>query len=141
MSFEQKGPDISLVAGADLSTKQYFAVKVNSSGQAVLAGAGEAAIGILQNNPASGQVATVRTAYTTKAAAGGTIAAGARVASDANGKMVVATAGRTNTSDAGASADALIGSNVIGTALEGGADGEIIAVLIQHAGSIPTTAA
>lgn len=47
----------SLPAGADLSSSQYCGVKINTSGQFVLAGAGEVMHGILQNSPTSGQQA------------------------------------------------------------------------------------
>jgi hypothetical protein len=133
--------NISVVAGADLSAKQNTFVKVNSSGQAVSAAAGEAAIGVLSNKPASGQTASIQVFGVAKVLAGATIAAGARVAADADGKGVTATAGRTNTSDAGASADALIGSNAMGIALTGGVSGDVISVLITNAGAVPTTVA
>lgn len=132
---------ISLPAGADLSTKQFRAVKVNSSAQAVVAGAGEFAIGILQNKPAAGQAATITYSGVSKAILGGSVTAGATVASDGNGAFVDATEARTNTSDAGASADPLIGSNIMGVALAGGVTGDIVPVLILVAGATPTTAA
>lgn len=142
MSFQNTGNVHSLVAAADLSAAQFRAVKVNSSGQAALAAAGEFAIGILQNKPTAGQTATVVTVGpVSKAVAGGSITAGALVAADADGKVVAATLGRTNTSDAGASADALIGSNVIGVALEGASANDVLAVLLTSSGAAPTTAA
>jgi hypothetical protein len=51
MSTDNPGIDISLPAADDLSTKQYYAVKVDSSGNAAVAGAGQPAIGVLQNKP------------------------------------------------------------------------------------------
>jgi hypothetical protein len=141
MAFQQNGLDITLVAGADLSAKQFYAVKVNSSGRAVLAAAGEAAVGFLQNDPASGQAGTIRVGGVSKAVAGGSVAAGALVTSNVDGKVVAHTGGRTDTSDSGAAADPLIGSNVIGVALTGGASGEVISVLVTLAGAVPTTAA
>lgn len=141
MAYQGHGIDISRAAGADLSAQQFRAVKLNASGQVVVAGAGEAAIGILQNNPGAGQAATVRVAGISKARAGGTIAAGGDVASNASGALVAATAGRTNTSDAGAAADPLIGSHVLGTALEGAASGDVFPILVTHKGAVPTTAA
>lgn len=133
---------LSLVAAADLSAKQYRAVKVDSNGKAAVAGAGEAAIGILQNDPISGQAATVATVGArSKALAGGNITAGNYVAADANGAVVAATLGRVNTSDAGGAVDAVIGSNIIGIALNGGVANDIITVLITLPGVAPTTAA
>lgn len=132
---------ISRVAAADLSAKQFFAVKIDNTGKVDLAGAGEMAIGILQNNPASGQVASVAFIGTSKAIAGDSITAGDPLAVDANGKLVLATKARTNTSDAGAAADPLIGSNVIGIALDGAASGDIFQIALVPMGAVPTTVA
>jgi hypothetical protein len=51
--------DVSLPAGEDLTAKQYFFVKV-VSGEIVFAGANEKSLGILQNAPDDGEVASVR---------------------------------------------------------------------------------
>lgn len=143
MSFENVvHHSFSRVAGADLSTKQFLAVKLNSSGKAVVASAGEFAVGVLQNKPASGQTASIATVGAiTKAVAGGSITAGATVAVDAAGKFVDATEAKVNTSDAGSSTDAVIASNVIGVALEGASSGDVFPLLITLSGSTPTTAA
>jgi hypothetical protein len=141
MSIQNTGNVHSLPAAADLSAKQFYAVKVNSSGQAALAAAGEFAIGILQNKPTAGQAATIVTVGpVSKAVAGGSITAGALVAADANGKLVAATLARTNTQDH-STTDPLIGSNVVGVALEGAATNDVFAVLLTSAGAAPTTAA
>ncbi|CAB4122562.1 hypothetical protein UFOVP36_63 [uncultured Caudovirales phage] len=132
---------ISLVAAADLSAKQYYAVKVDSAGKAAIAAAGEYTIGYLVNKPTAGQAATIVYGGVSKALLGGTVAAGATVAADANGKTVDATEARTNTSDAGAATDPLIASNVIGVALVGGVAGDIVPVLVLASGATPTTAA
>jgi hypothetical protein len=139
MSFQQNGVDISLVAAADLSSSQFLAVKVDSAGKAALAGAGEFAIGVLQNKPTAGQAATVRISGVTKMVAAGTFNPGVFVTADAASKATTATAGRTNTSDAGAAADPLIGSNVLGVALETAAANNVIAVALTQSGAIPTT--
>lgn len=141
MSFQNTGNVHSLVAAADLSAAQFRAVKVNSSGQAALAAAGEFAIGILQNKPTAGQTATVVTVGPiSKAVAGGSITAGALVASDASGKLKAAVLGRTDTQQHEA-ADALIGSSVIGVALESASADDVFAVLLTVSGAAPTTAA
>jgi hypothetical protein len=140
MSKQGYGTDITLVAAADLSTKQFYGVKIDSNGKAALAAAGEFAIGILQNNPALGVAATVRISGASKGIAGAAITAGALVTTDANGKIVTATLARTKTDDAGVAADALLGSNVIGVAMEGaGAANDVIQIAIVHAGASPTT--
>lgn len=142
MAVQGHGTDITVTAGADLSAAQFRAVKLNSSGAVVLAGAGEDAIGVLQSKPASGQAATVRVAGITKFVAGAAIAGGVRVASDASGKAKTAVAASVKTDDAGAAADAVVASFTLGHAMEAsaGAD-QVISVLLAKSGAVPTTAA
>lgn len=113
-----------LVAAADLSSNQYYAVKVNSSGQiALCSSAGEFVVGILQNKPTSGQAADVRHSATTKAVAGAAITAGARVMTNASGKVITL---------------ATSGSIACGVALEAaGADGDIIEVALIRSNDVP----
>ena len=80
----------SLIAAADFSTKQYFAVKIDSSGQAALAGAGENAIGLIQGNPGAGDIAEIMVVGESKAVYGGTVTAGQNLTPDALGRLVVA---------------------------------------------------
>lgn len=55
--------DVSVESSGDLSAGQYFAVKLDSNGRAVLCGANDKALGILQNAPtALGETAQVRIA-------------------------------------------------------------------------------
>ena len=82
----------SFPAGADLTGDQYKIVKLNASGQVVLAGSGELAIGVLQNKPNSGEAAQVRIFGLTRmifAIAGPE--PGDRIMSDASGLGVTAT--------------------------------------------------
>lgn len=132
---------VSLPAAADLSAKQFYAIKVDSNGKAAVAGAGEFCAGILQNKPGSGQAATVAYGGISKALAGGNITAGMTVAADAAGKLVNAAEATVNTSDTGAAADAVVSSNVVGIALASGVSGDVIPVLVLMAGATPTTAA
>jgi hypothetical protein len=146
MAFEQFGPKIGLPAGADLSTHQYKFVKINSSGQVVLcAAAGEDADGVLCNKPVAGEIAEVQTISGGSIAmvmAGGAITRGSLVKTTAAAKAAAAVLGTTNTSDAGAASDPLVGSFVLGRSLEtAAADGDIIAVLLKSMGAVPTTAA
>lgn len=54
MSWEKVGPTLpGMVAGADLSSSQHLFVVVNSSSKVVVAGAGVAVDGVVQNNPPS----------------------------------------------------------------------------------------
>lgn len=134
------GFSISLIAAADLSAKQYYAIKVDTDGKAALAGAG-LGIGILQDEPVSGAIGQVAVSGISPAIAGGTVTAGDRVTANASGKLVTATAGKTDTSDVGAAADPLIGSNVIGIALTSAAADEQFSLLILQQGAVPSTAA
>jgi hypothetical protein len=62
---------VTLVAGADLSAKQYNFVKLNSSGEAVaIAAITDIPVGVLQNAPTSGQEAEVLVSGGTKLVAG-----------------------------------------------------------------------
>lgn len=120
MSFEIPVLDISLDASTDLSAKQFFFIETSSSSEAALSGAGEVVTGVLQNKPdAAGKSASVRVYGVSKVTAGAAITAGAEVSSDANGKAATSTTG----------------DYIVGIALEAAAaDGDIIAVLITHAG-------
>lgn len=124
MSFEEGLRSISIPANADLSTKQYFFVKLTNSsgvGQAAVTGDGESAIGVLQNKPdAAGEVATVGVRGVSKVMAGGTITAGNPVASDANGEAVVAATG----------------DIVLGTAINSAIDGDTFPVLLDSRNAV-----
>lgn len=81
-------------AGADLSAKQYYAVKLDANREVVLAGAGEKGIGILQNDPVENQEAAVRlfnSGGIAKAVAGGAWTLAAWLKIDSAGKLVVTT--------------------------------------------------
>jgi len=90
-----QGPVISIArtANADLSSSQYFAVKPDTAeGDVVLAGAGELALGILQNTPISAELADVAVEGSfSKAKAGGTISEGNLLKVDAAGKLIATT--------------------------------------------------
>lgn len=79
----------TLVAGEDLSAKQYTFVKLNSSGQAIAAAAAtDVPIGVLQNAPTSGQEAEVLVVGGTKVVAGAAITLPANIGTGATGKAV-----------------------------------------------------
>ncbi|CAB5220378.1 Bacteriophage VT1-Sakai, H0018 [uncultured Caudovirales phage] len=122
MSFKAVGTDITLVASGDLSANQYKVVKLDSNGRSTLAGASDLAqIGIQQDKPtALGQPSSVRMAGISKALAGGTIAIGDRVTSDANGKVITATTGK----------------QVIGIALAAAVANDIFAMVIDQRGVV-----
>lgn len=121
MATKENTQSITLLAGADLSAAQFRFVATNSSGAAVLAGAGAMANGAVQNDPENGQAALVDISGVTKVEAAGAITTGALVASDATGKAVAATTG----------------DYALGTAMETGAADRIISVLFQPSGVVP----
>lgn len=113
--------DITFIAGADLSTKQYYLMKMSADNTVNIASANtDKIIGVLQNKPLSGEAAVVRVLGTSKVISHGAaaIAAGDYLTSDSNGKA----------EEADADLDF-----VIGMALEASAaDNDIIEMLITH---------
>lgn len=60
MSFSNQGANLpGIVAGADLTTRQFRAIIIDATGRAALAGADVAIDGILQNNPNTDEPATI----------------------------------------------------------------------------------
>lgn len=116
MSIEQNVITITRTAGADLSAAQYCFVEQSSAGAITVCNtAGENALGVLQNNPPSGQAGAVACNGVTKVKAGATIEPGNQLTTTAAGKAAVATSGQV----------------IMGEAISGGADGEIISMLIK----------
>lgn len=107
----------TLIANADLSASQFCFVAINSSSRIVLPAAGGDCVGVLQDKPeAAGreaEVAMLNGSGRVKVIAGATVAAGAKVQADAAGHAITAASG----------------DHVLGTALTGGADGDIIEIL------------
>jgi hypothetical protein len=114
----------TFVAGADLSAKQYTFVKLNSSGQVVAVAADtDSPIGVLQNNPTSGQEASV------------TIVGGTKLVASAS--AVLGTVLAIGTSAAGKGVNRPVTDTTkytLGVYLEApGADGDIVAAVINCA--------
>jgi len=105
-------------AGEDLSAAQFHFVTATARSVA-LTGAGEAADGVLINDPANGAAATVVVFGRVIVEAGGNITAGAEVASNATGEAVAADTG----------------DIVLGKALEAGVDGQLISVDFYKGGN------
>lgn len=80
---------VSVVAGADLRAAQYKAVAVGGT----IAAANDAAIGILQNKPNTGEGASVAFAGHMKGVAGAALTAGNRVKVTTSGFLVVVASG------------------------------------------------
>jgi hypothetical protein len=105
-----------LLAGADLSTHQYKAVKVNGSGAVVLAAAlTDGCIGILQNAPTSGQPCEVMVDGVSKFKAGAGITAGAVLSCGTDGRPI--TAAGVGTPVIGVALETVANANEIGSAL------------------------
>jgi hypothetical protein len=86
--------DKTYLANADLSTNQFRAVKFTADDTVGVTAAGQDATGIQQDMPAAaGRGCRVRMLGTSKAVAGAAFAAGALLASDATGRLIVAVAG------------------------------------------------
>lgn len=120
MAVQESRDTRTFIAGEDLSSSQFKFVTLESDGQVDLAdAAGENCMGVVINDPASGGEATVVVSGKTVVTAGGTIAAGAAIATDASGDAV--TAASTNI--------------IMGYALEAGVDGQVIAVELIQGGN------
>lgn len=95
MATENNVSLLNYEAGADLSAGQFLFVKQHTTaGQAVLAGDGENAMGVLYEPAgAAGRAIAIATSGKVRVYAGGVVAIGARVAVDAAGKAVTAATG------------------------------------------------
>lgn len=83
----------NLIAGADLSAKQFYAVKANATARTlVLANTGgESITGILQNAPVSGDPCEVTFDGLCKAAAGASFNPGTVLMTDNTGRLITQT--------------------------------------------------
>jgi len=89
MGIEGKTFVDTVIAGADLSGAQYKAIAVAGT----VAAANDAAIGILQNKPQSGEHASVAIKGKMKGVAGGTISAGGRIKVTTSGFILAVASG------------------------------------------------
>lgn len=114
---------ITLPAAADLSAKQYYFVKIDTSGNAALcAAATDKPIGVLQNTPTSGQSAEVLVSGGTKIVASASIDEGSLIGTASTGKADAKTPGTDTT------------EYVVGTViLASGADGDLLTAVINCA--------
>lgn len=132
--------DLLIVAGADLSTTgQTRFVALDSSGAVVLAAtAGQAALGVLLNAPASGAVAIVRRRGLVRMLAEEAITEGVNIAvAVTTGRAKIATASSANTGTG-----VITGSFVMGQSLEESSGaGDLFLVDIHPIGAVPGTLA
>jgi hypothetical protein len=93
-SWHDIGEAPPLAAGADLSAKQYYIVKLDSDRAYVLAAAGtDKIMGVLQNKPTSGKTCLVYNRGKVPVIAGDTIAIGDLLTSNGDGKAIATTTG------------------------------------------------
>ena len=113
---------LSIPAGADLSAKQYTFVKISGTGVISVAAATDAPIGVLLNDPASGETAAVAVSGIVKLVASAAITAGATIGTTATGTAVTLAAGTDTT------------KYIVGRAITAaGAAGDIITVAVDCA--------
>jgi hypothetical protein len=122
MSHEYNTLTITRPANGDLSSNQYYGVKINSSGNAVVISTqGDKALGVLQNDPdTAGQAAAIMVYGVSKVVAGGTIVCNDPVTFNSSGAAVKA--------DEETEA-------VIGRAMASASSGETFNVFLSHEGS------
>jgi hypothetical protein len=110
---------LSMVAREDLDTAQYKIVNVHDeNGIKLRVAAGAGVLGVLDNEPKSGENATVVVAGLTRCFAGATMGAGNWVTVTASGTATVATSG----------------DYILGKSISGCASGSNFQLLIQHNG-------
>ena len=98
MAYEQKQMALTLKAGADLSAKQYYFVKLNADNQVIVcAAATDAPIGVLQNAPDSGDNASVCVVGISKVSGDADLTAGNLIGTSADGQADAKTAGTDTT--------------------------------------------
>lgn len=96
MATELQGMDLSLLAGEDLSAKQFHIVKGGTAAREVVAAAAatDMLVGVLQDKPEEGEICTVRFTGITKVKASGALATPfTEITSDADGKAAAASSG------------------------------------------------
>jgi S-formylglutathione hydrolase FrmB len=113
---------LSIAAGADLSAKQYTFVKLSGTTVISAAAATDIPVGVLLNDPASGETAAVAVSGLVKLKASAAIAVGALVGTTSTGTAVTLVAGTDTT------------KFILGRAITvAGATGDIITVAINCA--------
>jgi hypothetical protein len=84
--------ELSFIAGADLSAKQYYLVEMSANQTGTVANATtDKIVGVLQNKPTSGQVARVRVHGVTRVVSNGAVAFGEWVGPHTDGTAITVT--------------------------------------------------
>ena len=122
--FSNAAVKVSRVAGEDLSAAQYKFVKLDNGTGNVLAvdGATDRPFGVLQNDPASGEIAEITIVGGTKVEAGGTASVGQPLFSNASAVAVTLGVGTTGSA-----------AYLVGTFVEDAASGAVTTAVIDCA--------
>lgn len=117
MATQNPNDSLTLEAAADLSTKQFYLAKLDANGKAVLAAAGtDKIIGAIEEPAKLASAAKVNTGGVIKVVAGGAVAIGDDVTSDANGKAITTVT---------------VGNRTIGIALAAAVLNDVFEVLVR----------
>ena len=121
MAYQSAQPvKITLEAAADLSAKQFYAVKVDANGKAaVCAAVTDVPVGILQNKPTSGQAATIVSVGVSKIDSNAALDEGNLIGTAADGQAQPISLGSETT------------VHVCGQAIEAGSAGETLTAFIN----------
>lgn len=122
--FSNSAVKVSRVAGEDLSSAQYKFVKLDNGDGTVklVSAATDRPFGVLQNSPASGQIAEITVVGGTKVEAGGSASVGQPVFSASTALAVTLAFGTTGSA-----------AYVVGTFVEDAASGAITSAVIDCA--------
>ena len=95
MAADQSNLLVTVPAGADLSAKQFYCADIDNTGSAVVqTSAGGRVVGVIYNNPTSGQACALAVTGKVKVMAGAAIATiGSSVKVDATGRVIAVSAG------------------------------------------------
>lgn len=119
MAYEIPDLVVSFKAGGDLSSKQYYFVKMNADNEVVVcSGATDIPVGVVQNDPTSGQEAEVMVQGVSKVSSDAALTAGTLIGTSGDGQADAKTAGSDGTEYiAGQVIEGSSGADVLATAI------------------------
>lgn len=122
MATMNSGRQGGMTASADCTGKQYCFAALSGARTVTFVGtAGAIAIGVLGNKPNTGQAAEVLVGPEVKITLSATLSAGAKVSS----------------TNAGLAKAAATGENILGQLVEGGVNGDVVAMMFEPQGLAP----
>lgn len=129
--YEMPLSTMTIVPGEDLTGKRYRFVTVDKSGKGIVAEAGGATVGVLQEPCSVDQPAKVMTYGISMVEIEGSLEAGALVAVGTDGKAKAAVEGAGAVGTDGEAQAAVEGAGVVGVCVVGGSDGNLGSVLLK----------